>query len=148
MGKEVKLDFFDRDRFHDLDGLYEIIHMGFDELKKQNSLSNVEWLHSLNQVIQDLDTKKIYELLTENISMDFDFAKELKLFDTISCNCLTYNNLIGKGLIEIMRYTDCIFIVSKRRFMFTDLLDIELSVCHIDFESDLHDYLIGTTNKK
>lgn len=84
----------------------------------------------------------LFHLLFHNVKLDFDFAKDLKLFDVLTSDCFSRNNHITNALIYLMFYTDTEFVVVQRKFRDPDQLEIYLEPCYVDSVMELINDLI------
>jgi len=82
----------------------------------------------------------IGDIFYENVSIDFEFAKQLKLYDTISSECFKSETEIGKALIYILSNTPYLFtyILYQRNWQSTNEIYLEFLLTHIDYVKDIH----------
>lgn len=85
----------------------------------------------------------LYNIANDDLTIDFEFAKNLKLFDTLSVRCLKSDTKEGKCLIELIYSADLRFMVYKREWSDINTIELYLPVCHTDYEHRLHIDLIS-----
>lgn len=76
-------------------------------------------------------------LFEENVTMDFEFAKQLRLFEVISSDCFYSETEVGEALISLMGFAGFSFVLSFKKWYGTDYLYLELEVAHRDTEEDV-----------
>lgn len=122
-----------------------------EELKKY--CEQEKWYYLLKKELED----KKYELrqqdildkiLRENVSIDFNFAYKLHLFDCLEPECLIGEGELGNAIIELCSRANLIFIVNKRNYSTKDEIWIHFEVCHEDFQFDCHKALMTHTIKE
>lgn len=84
----------------------------------------------------------LFNLLITNLTLDFEFAKQLKLFDIITPTCFSTETAIGKALITLMEYADFRFILFRRNWDTMNEIEVEFEVCHMDYDREVHSALI------
>ncbi len=84
----------------------------------------------------------LHYLFTENVTMDFIFSNELKLYDVITPNCMIAKNEVGQSFIDLLNYSEIVFILKYREFTNMNTLDLDFSVCNTDYRYDVHNLLI------
>jgi hypothetical protein len=91
----------------------------------------------------NLDTcDYLFEGFINTVTMDFNFASELKLFDIISGACFSSECELGKILVELVSDMEVSFIVNTREFLTPDRMRISFEVCHSDYDYDLKKLMI------
>lgn len=58
----------------------------------------------------------LYELFNEHVTINYDFAKSLNMFDVIQSTCLIPNTEIGRALIDFVGISDLSFIFYMRSY--------------------------------
>lgn len=72
-------------------------------------------------------------LFEENVNIDFEFAKQLKLYDIITVNCFYSDTEIGKALICLIGdFTEFRFILYERSWVETNEIEISFEVADCD----------------
>lgn len=112
--------------------------------------SNEEWHVVLTKELESRNGERhvqdiLNDVFDRNVDLDFEFAKELKLYDMIMSDCLMPKSDLGKAIIELCSHSDLIFIVTRKWYMKTDSFDIEFEVCHLDNNRECFNDII--TNK-
>lgn len=90
----------------------------------------------------------IYETFVHKVSIDFDFAEKLKLFDFVSAQCFIADDKLTDAMLELCAYSSLVFIVSRRSYLTTDEIRIDFEVCHQDCENECLKSLITQTIKE
>jgi hypothetical protein len=85
----------------------------------------------------------MYQLFREHITMDFELAKNLNLYDVISFNCFYPETRIGKGLIDLIEYGEFVFILHRKFWNGTRDLTLNLESVHQDFEDELQQLIFN-----
>jgi len=80
----------------------------------------------------------LHDLFREHVTIDFEFAKQLKLYDIINPNCFCSETEIGKALISLIDIADLRFILYMRNWSATNEISIDFEVTHCDFEREVH----------
>jgi len=82
----------------------------------------------------------IGDIFYKNVTIDFDFAKKLKLYDTITSECFKSETEIGKALIYILSttYYGFTYILYQRNWKSTNEIYLEFLLTHIEYVKDIH----------
>ena len=82
----------------------------------------------------------LYDLFSLNVTIDFEFAKDLKLHDNINAQCFTSNTKIGKALIYILSNTGLgyQYILFQKTWKSHDEIDLDFILSHDDYVKDIH----------
>ena len=116
-------------------------------LRKINSpyYSELKEVKLVLQKIKQLKDKKhptciLYDLFYKNVSIDFQFAKDLKLYDNINHQCFTSKTKIGKALIHILSNTarGLQYILFLKTWQSADEISLEFILSHDDYVKDIH----------
>jgi small-conductance mechanosensitive channel len=77
-------------------------------------------------------------LFQDNVTMDFEFAKQLRLFEVITPGCFHSETEVGKALIYLMDFADFSLVLSFRKWTSTDEIFLEFELAHRDTEEDVY----------
>ena len=89
--------------------------------------------------------ESLSSIFFEYITLDFDFAKSLQLYDIIEAKCFKNEDVISNDLIELSDYCDLNFILHRRMFKDCNRLEIDFFACHQEDVWELHRRLTGVT---
>ena len=81
-------------------------------------------------------------LFHENVNIDFEFAKQLKLYDIICPDCFYSQTDIGQALIYLLNFASLRFVVSVKEWHATNHMTVEFEMAHWDYVKKLHKELI------
>lgn len=88
----------------------------------------------------------LYTLFLDNVTMDFEFAKQLKFYDVISADCFCSETDVGNALIYLMEYAAFSFVVYFKKWESTNQISFDFVVTHEDNEKEV--YLSLTKGEK
>ena len=77
-------------------------------------------------------------IFRDNVTIDFNFARQLKLYDIINADCFCSETDIGKALIYLMWVADLRFVLYMRNWSSTNELTVEFELTHCDNEREVH----------
>ena len=122
----------------------------FEECKKYSEKD--KWYLLLTKHLKEHKGKNhpqdiLDEIFREKISIDFDFADKLKLFDIIEAECFIADGELGDAILQLCVMAELRFIVSKRCFTTTESITINFEVCNEDYDYQCHKALITQTIK-
>jgi len=109
-----------------------------EELREIESFKNDSKL----KVLFDINTKGIgtadslFDTFHDNVSIDYEFAKSLQLYDNIGSDQLYSDTEVGKGLVELI--DSFRFILYKRSWEASNNLRLEFEVVQSEFEDEVH----------
>jgi len=121
--------------------LASFIHWGKEK-------DNEEWYIILTKEVESRKEERhvqdiLHNIFDTNVDIDFDFANNLKLYDTITSDCLMPISDLGKAIIELCIYSNLIFIVSRKFFLKKDYLTIDFEACTLDYNREGYDDIIA-----
>ena len=117
----------------------------YKELKKSGYFKEAKWMKLLEKEINKGEKHPqdvLDEIFNDNVSLDFDFAKELKQYDIIKAECFTQKNELGAAILQLIVMADSHFIIHRREFESKNNLKLHFEVCHGDSEFECHNELI------
>jgi len=85
----------------------------------------------------------LLDLFKETVKLDFDFARELKLFDVVEANCFTISSKIGDSFIEILKEEHMVFIVTRRNWISKNKLELYFEVAEYGDSFELSSMIIS-----
>lgn len=74
----------------------------------------------------------LWDVFYNDVIIDFEFAKQLKLYDIIDSYCFSSRNNKGKALIELINTADFRFILYRRSWSGTNEIELDFEVSHVD----------------
>lgn len=125
-----------------------------EELEEMKTyFSDKKYVKILSEKLNELKglqhpQKTLNSIFKNDLSLDFEFARQLKLYDVISANCFVSETEIGKALIEHIRYSDLYFILHDRFWSRTDIIEVEFDVAHADYLREARLRLIKGTDEE
>lgn len=81
----------------------------------------------------------------EKISLDYEFAEKLNLFDIVDAECFTADGELGDAMLQLCVMADMRFIVARKFYTGKETIKIDFEVCHCDRDYDCHKALITQT---
>jgi hypothetical protein len=102
------------------DKKFKLLFAKLEELKGTNTPQDI------------LDT-----LFQNNVTMDFEFAKQLKLYDVITPDCFYSETEVGKALIYLMDFAEFSLVLYFRKWHATDGISLEFELAHQDTEKEV-----------
>ncbi len=81
-------------------------------------------------------------LFNDHVTINFEFAKQLKLYDILNADCFFSETDIGKALVWLMRTADFRFVLYMRNWSATNEITVEFEITHSDYEREVHSKLI------
>ncbi len=109
----VNFDAFDPEQKDDFTHvLYESIlaestESASSKLKCKNLLSKLDVANPM------VDFNRLFD---EGVELDFEFAKQLKVYDIVSSDCFSYKTEEGKEILDLCRILGVDFILSARHW--------------------------------
>ena len=119
----------------------------FKECLEYNAYNGDDWVITLNNHLkQEKGSMHEQDILNaifiEKISLDFDFAEKLNLYDVLSIDCFTETSKLGSAIRELCSVANSTFIVSKKHYTSKEVIRIDFEVCHFDNVNECHKALI------
>jgi hypothetical protein len=132
---------------HDTDNLYRgdsfesALYEELLDTKKYNS-DDKDFMLLFAKLEELKDTQSeggiMYDLFRDNITLDFDFTKDLRLFDIMRANCFYSETEIGKALIHLIEHAELEFVLCNRSWYETNKLVLEFEMTHCDYSREVH----------
>lgn len=95
---------------------------------------------SLSQEIKKSEkhaTCVVYDIFWSQITIDFEFVKNLNIYSVINPKCFISDSILGKELINLMIKNDYYFLINSKIWESVDELDIELESFSSDFKREV-----------
>ena len=124
----------------------------FKSCAKMNFCKNDKWFITLyehlktekgNQHCQDI----LYTIFREKISIEYDFAEKLHLFDIVNAECFNADGELGYAILQLCAMADMRFIVSRKHYTGKETIELDFEVCCCDSDYDCHKALITQSIK-
>ncbi len=126
----------------------ETLLLQFQSCCEMSYTKNDKWVNLLKNRLKNKeegehnDQNVLYAIFTRLISIDYDFAKSLSLFDILDSECFTAKDELGDALIQLCVMADLTFIVTRKKYTSKESIAIDLEVCHCDYDRDCQKALI------
>ena len=91
-----------------------------------------------------LNKTPIADLFRNEIYLQFEFGKDIKLFDFITPNLFYSNSDIGNSFIDVLKKTEMIFIVYERIWVDQNTLEFELLMGETCNKRKMRERFLGT----
>ena len=137
------------------DGQYLFMGVSFEEelLKEFQSYSEMKYIKWVIDLDAQLKTEKgkrhpqdtLNIIFIEKVSLDFDFAEKLNLFDIVEGPCFTADGELGDAILQLCISAEMRFIVARKYYTTKETIRIEFEVCHSDSDWDCQKALITQT---
>ena len=124
----------------------------FQGCVKMDLCKNDKWFITLyehlkkgkwNQHYQDI----LYIIFKEKISIEYDFAEKLHLFDVVNAECFNADGELGDAILQLCIMADMRFIVSMKHYTGKETIELDFEVCHCDSYYECHKALITQSIK-
>jgi hypothetical protein len=130
----IDKDFSDKNYFEEI-ALSEIsknIQMPFGYYTLDNISKKIKEIKSIhNESEQD----SMYRILSENLELDFEFAKELNLFEIINTQCFDDDTILKKELITLLYGYS--FLLIRKGYLTKDEVELEFRVFDTDYIEEI-----------
>jgi hypothetical protein len=90
----------------------------------------------------------LHGIFTDNLTLDFSFAKELKLYDIITFGCFIGKDELGLAMIELLEASEMLFILTERQYETVNKISLDFEVCNPDCKYSLFSELTGRNESK
>ena len=86
-------------------------------------------------------------MVIDKMSLDYEFAEKLNLFDIVDVDCFTADGELGEAIFNLCISAELRFIVARKIYTGKETMQIDFEVCNIESENDCHKALITQTIK-
>ena len=114
---------------------------------KNDKLFMILYKHLKTEKGKQHDQDILDTIFREKISIDYEFAEKLNLFDIVDAECFNADGELGDAILQLCVMADMRFIVSRKFYTGKETVKIDFEVCHCDSDYDCHKALITQTFK-
>ena len=124
----------------------------FESCGKSDFRKKEKWYISLYEHLKTADGEmhKQYildRIVIDKMSLDYEFAEKLNLFDIVDVDCFTADGELGEAIFNLCISAELRFIVARKIYTGKETMQIDFEVCNIESENDCHKALITQTIK-
>lgn len=120
-----------------------------EELEKCKEFKNTDLSILRDEVTKLKEIEDFYledlidKLIADNLTLDWEFASQLRLFDIIKPECFETKTLIGKGIIELFIRSGYEFIFYARSWETAHHLNLHFEVYNDDFSWTVYRHFLN-----
>ncbi|RUP38246.1 MAG: hypothetical protein EKK63_12765 [Acinetobacter sp.] len=107
---------------------------------EKHDYSEDKWFNILQEKLNTKETKHhdqdiLDQIFRENVTIDYEFAEKLNMFDFITSDCFNGIGELGESILGLCKESEMRFIVSRRMYTGKQEIYIDFEVCHSDYEN-------------
>ena len=129
------------------ENLLEQLKEEFEYYKDRSDTEGYKYSNLLYAKLEELkDTGYpqdiLHTLFMEHVTLDFEFARQLNLYDVLRGGCFISESDVGKALIYLICNSQNVFILYQKRWVSAEEISLEFEMTYTDWIPGVHAWLV------